>query len=125
MFDNLFFINLAKLFFAIASTDQKVKPEEIAFLKTNLKSQLKSLELFSDSDVNLIFNEFNSLTERNKGAHDCFEEFKAYYIENPQLFSQTLKTTIWETADGIAAAYAGKNKSEVILLAKLKELFLG
>lgn len=125
MFDNLFFINLAKLFFAIASVDQKVKPEEIAFLKTNIKSQFKSSELFSDSDVNLIFNEFNSLTERNKNTHDCFEEFKAYFIENPHLFSQIIKSTIWETADGIAAAYAGKNKSEVILLAKLKELFLG
>lgn len=125
MFDNLFYINLAKLFFAIASIDQTVKPEEVAFLKINLESHLKSSELISSKDVNLIFSEFNSLIDRNKNANDCFEEFKEYYFENNQLFSQTIKSIIWKTADGIAAAYAEKNKSEVILLAKLKELFLG
>lgn len=125
MYDKLFCNNLAKLFYAIASIDKVVKEEEVVFFKTNLEKQMKSFDYFKNDNVNMIFSEFNSLLNSKAEPNECFKDFKSYYKKNSNLFSQTLKDSIWKIADGIAASSAGKNKSEVILLAKLKQDLLG
>ena len=55
-------------------------------------------------------------------ANDCFESFADYKKENPRLFTKERKDLIWNTANAIASSFAGKNKSEVIMLSKLKML---
>lgn len=125
MYDELFCNNLAKLFYAIASIDKVVKEEEVVFFKSNLEIQFKNMERFNTDYVHFIFNEFNSLLNTKAEPNDCFKDFKAYYKKNSQLFTQHLKNSIWKIADGIASSSVGKNKSEVILLAKLKQDLLG
>ena len=56
-------------------------------------------------------------------ADDCFESFKNYYVDNQSLFTAERKKLIWETADTIASSFSGKNKAELIMLAKIKLLF--
>ena len=51
--------------------------------------------------------------------HTCFKEFLEYKNEHTYFFTDTIKQLILKTANAIAAAFAGKNKSELIMLAKL------
>ena len=55
-------------------------------------------------------------------SDDCFLAFQLFFSENKSLFSQELKKLIWDTAQAIASSYAKKNKSELVLLAKLRIL---
>lgn len=124
MNNELFCQNLAKLFFAIASIDQKVSAEEVEFFNFNFKKECTISKLLTIEEIDTVLKEFNQLKIAKADAHLCFDDFKIYLKGNPQLFTQAMKSLIWKTSDGIASAYAGKNKSEVIILAKLKSQLL-
>ncbi len=124
MNNELFCQILAKLFFAITSIDQRVNAEEVEFFKSNFKKDWKTLKLLTNKETETVLREFNHLIITKADAHRCFDDFKKYIERNPQVFTQTIKNNIWKTADGITSAYARKNKSEVIVLAKLKSMLL-
>ena len=52
-------------------------------------------------------------------GEECFQSFSTYYKENKKLFNDKRKRLIWKTVNAIANAFAGKNKSELIMLTKL------
>ena len=53
-------------------------------------------------------------------ADTCFEEFKSFKVVHESLFTKERKQLIWKTCNEIANSFSGKNKSEIIILARLK-----
>ena len=118
--------NLGKLFYAVAMADKKIEEEEIAALKTNILQRWDS----PDSKPNWlvldghqeIFTIFKELQNTRAESETCYMQFQEFFNEHKQLFNEDLRKLIWDTTQGIASSYAKKNKSELIVLAKLKML---
>ena len=118
--------NLGKLFYAVAVADKKIEEEEIAALKTNIlqrwdspDSKPNGLELDGHQEIFTIFKE---LQNTRAVSEICFTQFQEFFNEHKQLFNEELRKLIWDTSQDIASSYAKKNKSEIIVLAKLKML---
>jgi len=118
--------NLGKLFYAVAMADKKIEEEEIAALKINIFQRWDSLDskpngLVLDGQQE-IFTIFNELQNTKAESEICFKQFQEFFNEHKQLFNEELRKLIWDTTQDIAFSYAKKNKSELIVLAKLKML---
>ena len=119
-----FYQNLGKLFYAIAASDKVVKEEELNKLKETVKKVWLTSNLVQD-DVKAeaehsIINTFKWLNRDNEyDAETCFNSFISYKKDHEQLFTKELNALILKTANGIASSFSGKNKSELIMLAKL------
>ena len=118
--------NLGKLFYAVAMADKKIEEEEIAALKTailkrwsNLDAKLSGIVLDGHQEIIIVFTRLHS-TNAESGI--CFSEFQEFFNEHKQLFNEDLRKLIWDTTQVIASSFANKNKSELIVLAKLKML---
>lgn len=123
----LFYQKMGELFYAIAAADKVVRKEEYNTLKNIVAEEWKNLDDYQDPfhtdaahQIEIVFDWFDY---EQLDAKDCFESFADYYADNPQLFTEERKSLIWKTANAIANSFSGKNKSEVIMLAKLKMLF--
>ncbi|MEM0517204.1 MULTISPECIES: hypothetical protein [Aequorivita] len=122
----LFYQKMGELFYAIAAADNVVRKTEYDTLKNIVAEKWKNLDEYEDPfhtdaayQIEIVFDWFDY---EQLDANDCFESFADYKKENPNLFTAERKKLIWETADAIASSFAGKNKSEVVMLAKLKML---
>ena len=121
---NKFYQTLGKLFYAVAMADKNVRPIEVAKLREAVRSNWLPVDDIEDEygtdaayQIEIVFDWLQA-QEEDGGIY--FEEFKTFYEEHPELFTRELASLIWKTADSIAFSFAGKNKSELILLAKLK-----
>lgn len=117
---------LGKLFYAVAMADKKIEEEEIAALKTDILQRWYRLDskpngLVLDGHQEII-TVFTQLQETKAESDDCFSEFQEFFNEHKQLFNEDLRKLIWDTTQVIASSFANKNKSELIVLAKLKML---
>lgn len=119
--------NLGKLFYAVAMADKNVRPIEVEKLRESIKEHWLELDEAEDEfgtdasyQIEIVFH---WLQEEEKDGKMYFEEFQDYYKDHKGFFTPEIKSLIWKTADKIAYAFAGKNKSELILLNKLKLLF--
>lgn len=119
----IFYQKLGELFYAVAAADKLVHEDEYQALKDIVVLEWEKLEKENPSDaiyqMEVVFNWFDY---EQLDAQSCFESFEEYRKENPQHFNQERKQLIWNTANAIANSYAGKNKSELIMLAKLQIL---
>lgn len=122
----LFYQKMGELFYAIAAADKVVRREEYDILKRMVLDKWKNLDDYEDPfhtdaahQIEVVLDWFDY---EQLDAKDCFDSFAEYKKENQKLFTQERKKLIWKTADAIASSFAGKNKSEVIMLAKLKIL---
>ena len=122
-----FYQNLGKLFYSIAIADKKVHATEVKKLREAVDKQWLDVDKVTDEfgtdaayQIEIIFDWL--LEQEEKESDTYFEEFRSYYKENTSEFTDSIKGLIWKTADGIAASFSGKNKSELVLLAKLKSL---
>ena len=122
----LFYQKMGELFYAIAAADKEVKKAEYDTLKQLVSNKWKNLDHYEDPfhtdaayQIEIVFDWFDY---EQLDAGDCFDSFADYKKDNPQLFTPERKKLIWETANAIAGAFAGKNKSELVMLAKLKNL---
>lgn len=120
----LFYQKLGELFYAIAAADNVVRDVEYKALKKLISEQWKNLDAYKDSfntnaayQMEVVFDWFDY---EQLDANDCFDSFADYKKDQPQLFTSERKKLIWETANAIAEAFSGKNKSETVMLAKLK-----
>ncbi len=110
-----FYQNLGKLFYAIAVADGNVDEiEENALKKMVMEHWIPVDDSYPVLDV---FNWLN--TDQEYNAEDCFNSFVLFKNENEHLFTQETKRLILRTANAIASSFSRKNKSELILLAKL------
>ncbi len=122
----LFYQKMGELFYSIAAADNVVRKAEYEALKRNVAEQWKDLDDYEDGfhtdaayQIEVVFDWFDY---EQLDANDCFESFADYKKENQKLFTEERKKLILKTANAIANAFSGKNKNELIILAKLKML---
>ncbi|TAI48417.1 hypothetical protein [Flagellimonas allohymeniacidonis] len=125
---NQFYQNLGKLFYAIAATDQKVRPSEIKRLRKYVRQFWLDVDAVDDEvgtdaayQIEIVFDWLQETDYTGGEVH--FNEFKRFYKEHQDKFTSQVKKLILDTADSIASSFAGKNKSEMLLLQRLKSLF--
>ena len=120
------FEHLGKLFYAVAAVDRELHEDETLRLKKEIEKFWKPL--FTEAPYSMayyIWHAFELARRSDATAEEAYEEFIDYYKESPQEFPEEIRTLVMDTSNAIAAAYADKNKSELILLAKLQLLFEG
>jgi len=121
-----FYLNIGMVFFSIAASDKVVRAEEIKTLKNLVQEKWVPIDNIADEygtdEAYKIEMVFDWLEENSPEADWAFNEFKDYKKHHPQLFTLEINQLIWDTADAIAASFAGKNKSELIMLSKLKTI---
>ncbi|WP_037322413.1 hypothetical protein [Salegentibacter sp. Hel_I_6] len=124
MLNEEFYQHIGMVFYAIAASDKVVRAEEIKTLKDLVKEKWVPIDNTADEygtdEAFKIEMIFDWLEENSPEADWAFNEFKDYKKHHPQLFTLEINQLIWQTADAIAASFAGKNKSELIMLSKLK-----
>jgi len=120
-----FYQSLGKLFYAIAASDKIVREAEVETLIQLVKSKWVPMDDFEDEfhldaayQIDTVFDWLNC--EGGLKADSCFEEFTYFKKTHESLFTKKRKQLIWKTCNAIANSFSGKNKSEVIILAKLK-----
>ncbi|CAG2535199.1 MULTISPECIES: hypothetical protein [Maribacter] len=118
--------SLGKLFYAVAMCDGSVHSNEWDKVKELVKEDWLYVDDFTDrygtDAANQIEIVFDVLMETSKGSKECFGEFVEFYKEHPHAFSDEIKALTQKTAKAIANSFSGNNKSELILLAKIKLL---
>lgn len=122
-----FYQNLGKLFYAVAASDKVVRESEYKSLRKIVKSKWLQVDDIVDEfgadaafQIEIIFDWMDYETPN---AEACFKEFESFYNEYKSYFSNSIKRLIWETANNIADAFSGKNKSELMMLGRLKITF--
>ena len=107
--------NLGKLFYSVASADQKVNEAEANKLKEIIKKYWLDIDDAEDQfgtdaayQIEIVFDELN--------ANDNLQYSQTFYND---FVTKKLNKLIMKTANEIAQSFAGKNKSELIILAKL------
>lgn len=119
-----FYQNLGKLFYAIAVADGSVKDIEFEKLKHIVKTDWLAVDTIEDTyntdaayQIEMVFDLLRDQADLN--GDNCFKEFVAYKNKQHHFFTDAIKRLILKTASSIAESFSGKNKSELILLAKL------
>lgn len=119
--------NLGKLFYAVAISDGSVHVKEWDKVKKIVEEDWRYVDDFTDAygtdAANQIEIVFDWLLEYEKTCDESFNDFKEFYEEHPHAFSEEIKSLTKKTASAIANAFSGKNKSELMLLAKIELLF--
>ena len=115
-----------ELFYAVAAADKVVRESEYNALKKLVRDVwLKYDDSLDDFDSQAIYQMevvFDWFDYERMDADDCFDSFENYVKEHPSFFTEERKRLIFQTANEIAAAFSGKNKSELIMLGKLQLL---
>lgn len=118
--------NLGKLFYAVAISDGSVHTKEWEIVKEIVKEDWLYVDDFTDrygtDAANQIEIVFDVLMEYTRTSEECFEEFKDFYEEHPHAFSDKIKLLAKKTASAIANSFSGKNKAELVILAKIELL---
>lgn len=124
---NEFYQHLGKLFYAIAMADKQVKRKEAQQLQKDITKYWLELDAVKDEfgedaahQIGIVFDWLRY--EEAQGAA-YFNAFAEFYRDHPDIFDPHIKSLILRTCNDIASSFAGKNKSELILLAKLQTLF--
>lgn len=119
-----FYQNLGNLFYAIAAADNKVREAEVSVLKEIVKKKWTKIDAVEDDfhtdaafQIEIVFDWLN--TQEKFSSTACYNEFIDFEKEHPSLFTSAIKELILETAHKIASSFAGLNKSELMILAKL------
>lgn len=120
-----FYQHLGKLCYAIAAVDKHIHPNEIK----QLHELVASLWLDFDDTFD-VHNEdsayqleivFDWLLEQSAlSSNEAYNDFINYCSEHPYFFNPEVKQLILKTTNAIAQAFARKNKSELIFLARLE-----
>lgn len=120
-----FYQELGKLFFAIAAADNDVRTAEIIKLHDIVKNKWLPIDETEDDfhtdaayQIEVVFDWLNNQDELNVEA--CFNDFVNFKNNQKHFFTEPIKKLIIKTAHEIANSFAGKNKSELIMLAKLE-----
>jgi len=119
-----FYQHLGKLFFRVASVDKTVRKEEIEQLKEIVKKEWVPLENnlneFGDDAAYQIEIIFDWLVENDWNIGKIIPDFESFKKEHPSLFTPQVNDLILKTAKAIANSFSGKNKSESVLIDKLR-----
>jgi len=117
----IFFQKTGKILFAIAMADKKIAPQEYEALQSLIQEELKLTYLKEDEikHITQLKYAFDWMVENPKSTDDILAEYKEFKNENRALFTPEIIDFIYKTANRIAGSYANKNKSELVVLAKI------
>ncbi|MCX7546718.1 hypothetical protein OS188_01990 [Xanthomarina sp. F1114] len=120
-----FYEVLGKLFYAVAAADGVVELSEVNKLKEIIREEWLPVDESEDAfqtdaafQIEVVFDWLNA--QNNLNSEALFKEFVTYKNEQAHFFSPIIKKLIIKTAHAIAASFSGKNKSELIILARLE-----
>lgn len=123
----LFYQKLGELFYAVAASDKIVRQSEYKELTRFVEEEWKAMDDYEDLfgtdaayQISIVFEWFDY---ERMDADDCFESFSDYYEDHRNLFSEPRKNLILKTVQKIANAFRDTNKSELIMITKLRLLF--
>lgn len=121
-----FYQNLGRLFYAIAAADGIVRKEEVDSLKEIVRKEWLAQDDYLDEfgtdaafQIEIIFDWFDA---NKPDPQNAFQTFTDFYTGHKELFNELVKDKILNTSRNLAAAFRGKNKSELVMLAKLQSL---
>ena len=118
-----FYRQLGTLFYAVAASDKVVREEEFDEMKKVVAlNWLPSEEAEDAFHTNAVFQMeivFDYLKANPRPWEECFADFQFFLKEHPALFTLKRRKLISSTANAIASSFSGRNKSELIVLAKL------
>ena len=116
---------VSKLFYAIAISDSRLHDVE----KELVKSAITDYRSFSEpsdqfnTDHNVKSEEIiQRIHQENLGAWELFDGFEKYYTDNKTEFSDAINQWIITKANEIASSYARQNKSEIVMIARIRLL---
>lgn len=112
----VFYQNLGQLFYAISAADKTIRVDEIQALKQIIKKEWLAA---NGGAAFQIEKAFDTLVEKRPDANRAFNAFTVFKRSHEPLFTDVVKLRVLTTARFIASAFAGINKSELIMLAKL------
>lgn len=121
-----FYQNLGRLFYAIAAADGIVRKEEVDSLKRIVREEWLDLDDYTDEfgtdsafQIEIIFE---WLDANKPDPQEAFQNFMEFQAENKELFNKQINDKILAASRKIAAAFRGKNKSELVMLARLQSV---
>ncbi|WP_420572906.1 hypothetical protein [Kordia sp.] len=118
-----FYTHLGKLFYAVALADKKLQEGEFRTLKNELSTSNSLTELLAlDKEVDgkhYILSAFTLMFADKIDPRTCYDDFIAFKTTNEHLFTDSLQKRILKIAGKIASSFSDRNKSELIMLAKL------
>lgn len=121
-----FYQQLGKLFYSVASVDGTVRNEEIEKLVEIVQKEWVPIETtsneFGDDAAYQIEIVFDWLVENGWNIGKTIPDFKNFKKEHPRLFTPQVNDLILKTAKAIANSFSAKNKSESVLIEKLRAL---
>jgi hypothetical protein len=119
-----FYQQLGKLFYSVASADKTVRKEEIAKLNEIVKKEWLPLENnrneFGDDAAYQIEIVFDYLVENDWKIGKIIPDLEDFKKEHPSLFTPQVNDLILKTAKVITHSFSGKNKSESVIMEKLR-----
>lgn len=113
-----FFDKLAHLMYAVAVADGKIVLREKITIK-KIVEEHQFLPTIDTEDREIIYAVLRKLIKEQTSSEEAFTTFKDFYSKNPESFPVELRKNIMEIANKIAASYAGRNKSESVIISKL------
>lgn len=120
---------IGRLFHAVAACDRRVAADEQRILNELIKKRWLALEGSSDTygtdAAHYIGFAFDTSVAQRSAVRDDFDAFKDAMREHPSLFTDAMKTLVWETAHAVAQAIGGESDAEQDLLARLGQLLHG
>lgn len=121
-----FYQHLGKLFYSIALVDGTVRKEEIEKLVEIVQKEWVPIETtsneFGDDSAYQIEIVFDWLIEENRKTSKVIPNFESFKKEHPSIFTPQVNDLILKTAKAISSAFSEKNKSEPVLINKLKSI---
>lgn len=109
--------NIGKLFFAVSASDKNIREEEYVVLERTLNKEW--LNIAEYEYLELVLHTFKKMKTEKVSSELCYQEFIMFKRRHLDLFTDELKEIIQQTALLIASSFSLKNKSELIILAKL------
>jgi len=119
-----FYHSLGKLFYAVAAADKVVRDQEFEQLKSCVVKYWLDLDdvedVFNSDAAYLIEIVFDGILAFDLDSEEMYQAFLDFYREQNHFFTPDVKSLILKTAREIASSFAGVNKSELMLIARLQ-----
>lgn len=118
--EQVIYTQLANVFYAVGQADGQFVKEE----------KLKVIELVKDhwntdsqeKPASIIYEQLKKLGDQQTTADEAFDQFKSFFQKNKADFPKEMRLQLYNDAQKIALTYAGRNKSETVMLSRLKHL---
>ncbi|MGE0568719.1 MAG: hypothetical protein AB7O73_12275 [Bacteroidia bacterium] len=122
-----FLCQIGNIIYYALVADNKIDPiEKEAFERELIKVEFDfpfKIGISNEEAHEIIKKQVNHLLSTSQEPQLLLERFNRYYINNYDLFSLNNKNSIWRLINQVCNAKNRKNKSELVFLSRMKQLF--